>query len=198
VEWVDGAVALNVLAEVSREQNGSARRSAEGKGTQWFYFPPNRSSSAVQTDTKQLAEKRYGTASCPIVSRCDQASADTDDVVAAIRYAGTNGHKVGIRSGGHSWAASHLRDGGLLLDVSRLDRCTVDTDRMTGRSGRARSPASSWPNSTRKGFSSPRAIAKAIALVAFCCRADTAGTVRRLDWHVRACLGWRSSPPTVS
>src|SRR5258708_19867917 len=55
---------------------------------------------------------------------------DTDDVVAAIRYARANGHHVGVRSGGHSWVASHLRDGGLLLDVSRLDHCTVDPDRM--------------------------------------------------------------------
>ena len=60
---------------------------------------------------------------------------DTDDVVAAIRYARANGHKVGVRSGGHSWAASHLRDGGLLLDVSRLDHCTVDTARMTADVG---------------------------------------------------------------
>ena len=55
---------------------------------------------------------------------------DTDDVVAAIRYARANGHQVGVRSGGHSWAASHLRDGGMLLDVSRLDHCTVEPDRM--------------------------------------------------------------------
>lgn len=60
---------------------------------------------------------------------------DTDQVVAAIRYARANGHHVGVRSGGHSWAASHLRDGGLLLDVSRLDHCTVDTDRMTANVG---------------------------------------------------------------
>jgi FAD/FMN-containing dehydrogenase len=56
---------------------------------------------------------------------------DADDVVAAVRYARANGYRVGIRSGGHSWAASHLRDGGVLLDVSRLDHCTVDTDQMT-------------------------------------------------------------------
>src|ERR1700752_1126398 len=56
---------------------------------------------------------------------------DADDVVAAIRYARANGHKVGVRSGGHSWAASHLRAGGLLLDVSRLDQCAVDPDGMT-------------------------------------------------------------------
>lgn len=60
---------------------------------------------------------------------------DTDDVVAALRYARANGHHVGVRSGGHSWAASHLRDGGVLLDVSRLDHCTVDADRMTADVG---------------------------------------------------------------
>src|SRR6185437_5484484 len=56
-----------------------------------------------------------------IVQACD-----ADDVVAAIRYARAQGYKVGIRSGGHSWAASHLRDGGMLLDVSRLDHCGID------------------------------------------------------------------------
>jgi FAD/FMN-containing dehydrogenase len=60
---------------------------------------------------------------------------NTDDVVAAIRYARANGHHVGVRSGGHSWAASHLRDGGVLLDVSRLDHCTVDADGMTADVG---------------------------------------------------------------
>lgn len=60
---------------------------------------------------------------------------DADDVVEAVRYARANGHQIGIRSGGHSWVASHLRDGGLLLDVSRLDHCSVDPDRMTARVG---------------------------------------------------------------
>ncbi len=55
---------------------------------------------------------------------------DAGDVVAAIRYAGAQGHRVGVRSGGHSWAGNHVRDGGLLLDVSRLDGCMVDPDRM--------------------------------------------------------------------
>ncbi|BBX48219.1 FAD-binding oxidoreductase [Mycobacterium cookii] len=65
-----------------------------------------------------------------IVQACD-----ADDVVATIRYARAHGHRVGIRSGGHSWTASHLRDGGVLLDVSRLDHCDVDVDRMTARVG---------------------------------------------------------------
>ena len=55
---------------------------------------------------------------------------DTDDVVAALRYARANGHHVGVCSGGRSWTASHLRDGGVLLDLSRLDHCSVEPDRF--------------------------------------------------------------------
>lgn len=54
---------------------------------------------------------------------------DTADVVAAIRYAKANGHQVSIRSGGHSWAANHLRDGAVLLDVHRIDHARIDADK---------------------------------------------------------------------
>jgi FAD/FMN-containing dehydrogenase len=60
---------------------------------------------------------------------------EADDVIAALRYARAHGYRVGVRSGGHSWTASHLRDGGLLLDVSRLDHSHVDTDRMIAHVG---------------------------------------------------------------
>jgi FAD/FMN-containing dehydrogenase len=54
---------------------------------------------------------------------------DADDIVAAIRYAKANGHQVSIRSGGHSWAANHLRDGAVMLDVSRIDHARIDADK---------------------------------------------------------------------
>ena len=53
---------------------------------------------------------------------------DADDIVAGIRYAKANGHRVSIVSGGHSFAVNHLRDGAVLLDVSRLDHATIDAD----------------------------------------------------------------------
>lgn len=65
-----------------------------------------------------------------IVQACDSG-----DVVAALRYARANGHRVGVCSGGRSWVASHLRDGGLLIDVAQLDHCRIDTDRMIARVG---------------------------------------------------------------
>jgi FAD/FMN-containing dehydrogenase len=51
------------------------------------------------------------------------------DVQVALRWATAQGVRVGVRSGGHSWAANHVRDGGLLLDVSRLNHVEVDVER---------------------------------------------------------------------
>jgi FAD/FMN-containing dehydrogenase len=52
-----------------------------------------------------------------------------DDIIAGIRYAKAHGHKVSIVSGGHSFAANHLRDGAVLLDLSRLDHVTIDAEK---------------------------------------------------------------------
>src|SRR5215216_4782995 len=54
-----------------------------------------------------------------------------DDVVAAIKLAKKYGLKIGIRSGGHSWAASFLRDGGMLLDLSQMKGFSVDVSART-------------------------------------------------------------------
>lgn len=56
---------------------------------------------------------------------------DEGDVIAAVALARQRGWKVGIRSGGHSWAGNHVRDGGLLLDVSRLDSVEIDAEAGT-------------------------------------------------------------------
>lgn len=48
------------------------------------------------------------------------------DVIAAVRLAREEGLAVGIRSGGHSWVGNGVRNGGMLLDLSRLTGITVD------------------------------------------------------------------------
>lgn len=63
---------------------------------------------------------------------------DVYDVVAAVKRARREGLRVGVRSGGHSWAGNHVRDGGMLLDVSRLDAVTVDAAAMRATTGPGR------------------------------------------------------------
>src|SRR5664280_359196 len=57
------------------------------------------------------------------------------EVAAAVRLAAANGWKVGIRSGGHSWSCNHVRAGGMLLDVSRLNQVTIDKTTMLATAG---------------------------------------------------------------
>jgi FAD/FMN-containing dehydrogenase len=54
-----------------------------------------------------------------------------DEVVAAVNHAREHGLKVSVRSGGHSWYGIHLRDGNLLLDLSRLRQISVDPKART-------------------------------------------------------------------
>jgi FAD/FMN-containing dehydrogenase len=56
---------------------------------------------------------------------------DEDDVVAAVRLARDEGRKISVRSGGHSWAGSHLRDGVVLIDLSGLRDVSVNAKEMT-------------------------------------------------------------------
>jgi FAD/FMN-containing dehydrogenase len=59
-------------------------------------------------------------------------SATSDaDVIAAVRLAKRNGLKIGVRSGGHSWAGAFLRDGGMLIDLSQMNAVTVDREART-------------------------------------------------------------------
>ena len=60
---------------------------------------------------------------------------DDKDVVAAVRQARDRGLTIGICSGGHSWAQNHIRDGSMLIDLSRLDSIEIDPARCTATIG---------------------------------------------------------------
>jgi FAD/FMN-containing dehydrogenase len=49
------------------------------------------------------------------------------EAVDAIRAANSKHWKVSVRAGGHNWIGNHVRDGGLMLDLSRLSQVEVDT-----------------------------------------------------------------------
>ena len=49
-----------------------------------------------------------------------------EDAQEAVRFAAATGMQVTTRCGGHSMAACFLRNGGMLIDVSRLDGIVVD------------------------------------------------------------------------
>src|SRR5215813_7536841 len=52
--------------------------------------------------------------------------ANRQDVIAAVDFARTTGILTAVRSGGHNIAGASLCDGGLVIDLSRMNRVTVD------------------------------------------------------------------------
>mgnify|MGYP001301494096 FL=1 len=52
------------------------------------------------------------------------------DCVSAVKLANRLDCQIMVRSGGHSWAGNHLREGGILLDLSGLDEVEIDRDGM--------------------------------------------------------------------
>jgi FAD/FMN-containing dehydrogenase len=62
---------------------------------------------------------------------CVVRARSVEDVQAAVRLAIGRDWRIAVASGGHSWSASHLRDDGLLLDVSALRHMAIDAERRT-------------------------------------------------------------------
>ncbi len=60
---------------------------------------------------------------------------DVYDVIAAVKRANAEDLKISICSGGHSWAQNHIREGGLLLDMSRIRSVQVDVERRRATVG---------------------------------------------------------------
>ncbi|RUP14099.1 MAG: FAD-binding oxidoreductase [Methylobacterium sp.] len=48
--------------------------------------------------------------------------ADEDDIIATVKFARAHGLKVVVRGGGHNWCQPTLRNGGILIDLERLNR----------------------------------------------------------------------------
>lgn len=109
-----------------------------------------------------------------------------DDIVSAIRYATVNGHKVSVVSGGHSFAASHLRDGAVLLDVSRIDHASIDADKGRAVVGPGKGGSVLMAELEAQGLFFPGGHCRESVSEVICCRADTAGTAGSTARRARA------------
>jgi FAD/FMN-containing dehydrogenase len=89
---------------------------------------------------------------------------DVYDVVAAVRWAKREGLRIGVRSGGHSWSGNHVRDGGLLLDVSKLNEVTIAKKAMQATTGPGRAGHELTALLSRQGLFFPAGHCKGVCV----------------------------------
>jgi FAD/FMN-containing dehydrogenase len=62
-----------------------------------------------------------------VIAQCD----GVDDVIRALRFGRDQGLEIAVRGGGHSVAGRSLTDGGLVIDLRRMNRVSVDAGSRT-------------------------------------------------------------------
>ena len=62
-------------------------------------------------------------------------SANADDVARALEFSQRHGLAVAVRGGGHNRAGLSASDGGVVIDLSSMNRVAVDQDRSVARAG---------------------------------------------------------------
>ena len=89
------------------------------------------------------------------------------DVVATLRLAREQGRQVAVRGGGHSWCASSLRQGGVLLDLSHMRSLTIDAAQATATIGPAIQGAELIQQAAEHGLAFPVAHCPTVPMSGF-------------------------------
>jgi FAD binding domain-containing protein len=87
-----------------------------------------------------------------------------EDVVEGVRLANREGHRIGIRAGGHNFTGTGVRDGGLLIDMASLDGIEVDASDNTAWIGPAVRPENLEKELTKEGLFFPYGGCRTIGL----------------------------------
>jgi FAD/FMN-containing dehydrogenase len=64
-----------------------------------------------------------------VIAQC----ADAEDVIRAVNFGRENGVEIAVRGGGHSVAGKSLTEGGLVIDLRRMNTVSVDPGQRTAK-----------------------------------------------------------------
>lgn len=112
-----------------------------------------------------------------------------DDIVEAIRYAKAAGLKVNVCSGGHSWSANHLRNGGVLINMSKFNQFEVNKDAMTATAGPSVGGSDLLIALMKQGLFFPAGHCKGVCIGGYLLQGGFAWNGRKLGMACESVLG---------
>lgn len=115
---------------------------------------------------------------------------DVFDVVAAVKRARAEGLKIGVCSGGHSWAQNHIREGGLMLDLSRLTALEIDAQAGIARVGPGMHGGDFDAALAKAGFFFPVAHAYTVGLGGFLLQGGFGWNSRKVGLACESVIGF--------
>jgi FAD/FMN-containing dehydrogenase len=88
----------------------------------------------------------------------------SQDVITAVRFANENSLKLSVRTGGHSWVHSSIREGGMLVDLRHFKDIQIDSKNHTAIVGPAHTSRELANALEKEGLAFPVAHCSSVAL----------------------------------
>jgi FAD binding domain len=114
---------------------------------------------------------------------------NVEDIIETIRYAKSAGLKVNICSGGHSWSANHIRNGSLLVNMSKFNQFEVNKESMTATAGPSVGGSDLLIALMKQGLFFPAGHCKGVCIGGYLLQGGFAWNGRKLGMACESVLG---------
>ncbi len=115
--------------------------SSAGKKTVPSAEVTNKPAPATHLDLADSTDPRYNELRQGFNKRIDKhpkviaVCTNTDEVAAAVRYAKENGLPIAVKSGGHNMEGFSCNDGGMVINLSKMNKVQLTGDNLTAGPG---------------------------------------------------------------
>jgi FAD/FMN-containing dehydrogenase len=114
---------------------------------------------------------------------------NAEDVRAAVRFARAHELPLSVRGGGHDWAGRALRDGGLVIDLTRMRQIRVDAVSKAATVGGGATSRDVSAATTPHGLAAVTANVSAVGMAGFLSAGGYGGLTSRFGMAVDNLLG---------
>ncbi len=114
---------------------------------------------------------------------------NVEEVRQALAFAKSNGLKVSVCSGGHSWSHNHLREGSLLINMKNFNQYEINKEAMTAKAGPGIGGSNLLSELMKRDLFFPAGHCKGVCLGGYLLQGGFAWNGRKLGMACESVLG---------